>query len=59
VGTYGTDGWDTAAFHQIIDTYDALGVTMTLVHIPAHSRNEYCDLLASFGSDVLQKTSTG
>jgi probable F420-dependent oxidoreductase len=59
VGTYGADDWDTAAFHQIIDRYESLGVTMTLVHIPAHSRKEYCDLLASFGSDVLQKRPTG
>jgi probable F420-dependent oxidoreductase len=59
VGTYGTDSWDTAAFHQVTDLYESLGVTMTLVHIPAHSRNEYCELLASFGSDVLHKSPTG
>jgi probable F420-dependent oxidoreductase len=59
VGTYGTDDWDTAAFRQIIERYDSLGVTMTLVHIPAHSRKEYCDLLASFGSDVLQTQPAG
>jgi probable F420-dependent oxidoreductase len=58
VGTYGTDRWDTAALHQVTGLYESLGVTMMLVHIPAPSRKEYCDLLASFGSDVLQKSPT-
>jgi alkanesulfonate monooxygenase SsuD/methylene tetrahydromethanopterin reductase-like flavin-dependent oxidoreductase (luciferase family) len=58
-GSYGRDDWDAAAFHQITDRYESLGVTMTLVHIPAHGRNDYGDLLASFGSDVLQKTPAG
>ncbi len=56
VGTYGSDTWDEAAFHQIIDIYDSLGVTTTLVHIPARSRREYCDRVASFGADVLQRS---
>ncbi len=56
VGTYGSDSWDEGAFHQIIDSYDSLGVTTTLVHIPARSRREYCDRLASFGADVLQRS---
>jgi hypothetical protein len=36
------------------DELDALGVTMLAVHIPAHSRAEYCELLAGFGADILQ-----
>jgi probable F420-dependent oxidoreductase len=52
-GAYGTDGWDAGAFRDMIAEYERLGVTMTLVHIPARSRHEYCDLVTSFGSDVL------
>ena len=37
------------AFRQVVQEYESLGVTMTLVYIPAGSRAEYCDLLASFG----------
>jgi hypothetical protein len=37
----------------VIAEYERLGVTMTLVNIPAHSREEYCDLVTSFGADVL------
>ena len=53
IGSYGTDAWDAAAFHEIIAEYEKLGVTMTLVNIPARSRSEYCDLVASFGSEML------
>ena len=53
VEPYGAAGWDAAAFREMIAEYEELGVTMTLVHIPARSRDEYCDLVASFGSDVL------
>ncbi len=53
VEPYGTKGWDAAAFREMIAEYEKLGVTMTLVHIPARSRDEYCDLVTSFGSEVL------
>ncbi|MEI8000103.1 MAG: TIGR03619 family F420-dependent LLM class oxidoreductase [Actinomycetes bacterium] len=51
-GAYGTPAWDAAAFRQEIAAYEAIGVTMMAVHIPAHSRAEYCDLLAGFGHDA-------
>jgi len=50
---YGTKGWDAAAFRETIAEYEKLGVTMTLVNIPARSRDEYCDLVTSFGSELL------
>lgn len=53
VDGYGTPGWDAAAFRQVVDEYAAIGVTMLAVHIPAHSRAEYLDLIAGFGADVL------
>jgi probable F420-dependent oxidoreductase len=53
VDAYGTSGWDATAFREIVDAYAALGVTMCSVHLPAPSRAEYCDLLASFGAEVL------
>lgn len=59
IGPYGTDGWDGAGFREVVGQYESLGVTMTLVHIPARSRNEYCDRVASFGTDVLQKGAVG
>jgi probable F420-dependent oxidoreductase len=59
VGSYGTESWDAAAFRQVIDNYESIGVTMTLVYIPARSRNEYCDLLASFGADMLHSGPVG
>lgn len=55
VGSYGTDHWDESAFRQVVSEYERMGVTTTLVHIPASSRREYCDLTASFGSDVLSR----
>lgn len=54
VDAYGTDGWDPAAFREVVDECAAVGVTMLAVHIPARSRAEYCDLLAGFGADVLR-----
>jgi probable F420-dependent oxidoreductase len=53
VGSYGTDAWDAAAFREVIGEYEKLGVTMTLVNIPARSREEYCELVRGFGADVL------
>jgi len=53
VEPYGTKGWDAAAFREVIAEYEKLGVTMTLVYIPARSRDEYCDLVASFGAELL------
>jgi hypothetical protein len=53
VGSYGTDAWDAAAFREVIAEYEKLGVTTTLVNIPARSREEYCDLVTSFGSEML------
>jgi len=53
VEPYGTKGWDAAAFRDVIAEYEKLGVTMTLVYIPARSRDEYCDLVASFGAELL------
>jgi probable F420-dependent oxidoreductase len=53
VGSYGTSEWDEAAFREVIAEYERLGVTVTLVNIPARSREEYCDLVTSFGADVL------
>jgi hypothetical protein len=53
VEPYGTEGWDAAAFREMIAEYEKLGVTMTLVYIPARSRAEYCDLVTSFGSELL------
>jgi probable F420-dependent oxidoreductase len=58
IGSYGSDAWDTVAFYQIVEKYESLGVTTTLVYIPAQSRREYCDLVATFGTDVLQKYGT-
>jgi probable F420-dependent oxidoreductase len=55
VDSYGTDGWDPVAFRQLMDQYDDLGVTMTLVYIPATSRDEYCRLLARFGQEFIQR----
>src|SRR5262249_31112922 len=52
-GSYGTSTWDAAAGREIIAEYEQLGVTMTLVNIPARSRTEYCDLVTSFGSEML------
>jgi len=54
VDAYGSSRFDAAAFHQVVAEYAAIGVTMCSVHIPARSRAEYCDLLTSFGADVLQ-----
>jgi probable F420-dependent oxidoreductase len=59
VGTFGSDTWDEGAFHQIVDEYQSLGVTTTLVHIPAGSRSEYCDKVAGFGADVLNRNPAG
>jgi hypothetical protein len=53
VDAFGTPGWDTAAFREVVAQLDALGVTMLSVHMPAPSRAEYCDLLAGFGAEVL------
>jgi probable F420-dependent oxidoreductase len=53
VDAYGTPGWDAEAFTQVVDEMAALGVTMLAVHIPAHSRAGYCDLLAGFGAEVI------
>ena len=50
---YGTPGWDAAAFRQVVDQFAAIGVTMLAVHIPARSRDEYCELLAGFGAEIL------
>jgi hypothetical protein len=51
---YGTDKWDPVAFRRVIDQYDDLGVTMTLVYFPAASRAEYCSLLAGFGKEFIR-----
>ena len=51
---YGTDRWDPVAFRQLIDQYEDLGVTMTLVYFPAASRAEYCSLLAGFGKEFIR-----
>lgn len=56
--TYGSPGWDAAAFRQTVDEYAAIGVTMCAVPIPARSRAEYCDLLVGFGADVLTQVRT-
>ena len=53
VDAYGTPGWDAGAFLEVVEQLAAIGVTMCAVHLPAHSRAEYCDLLASFGAEVL------
>jgi probable F420-dependent oxidoreductase len=53
VDFYGTDGFDADAFRQVMAEYEALGVTMTVVHIPAGSRQEYRDLVATFGADMI------
>jgi len=53
VDGYGTPGWDPVAFRQVVDELAAMGVTMLALHIAAHSRAEYCDLIAGFGAEVL------
>jgi probable F420-dependent oxidoreductase len=59
VDAYGTPSWDRAAFRQVVGEYAALGVTMCAVHIPAHSRAEYCDLLSGFGAEMLTSAGGG
>ncbi|GMU78541.1 MAG: LLM class F420-dependent oxidoreductase [Acidimicrobiia bacterium] len=53
VDAFGTSGWDTGAFREVVSDLAATGVTMCSVHLPARSRREYCDLLAGFGAEVL------
>jgi len=59
VDTYGTPGWDAAAFGQVVAELAAVGVTMLSVHFPARSRAEYCDLVAGFGAEVLAPAGGG
>lgn len=53
VDAFGGPRWDAAAFRQVVDAYAAVGVTMCSVHIPARSREEYCELLGAFGAEIL------
>ena len=53
VGYYGTSAFDPDAFRQVVQEYESLGVAMTLVYIPAGTRDEYSDLLASFGAEMI------
>jgi probable F420-dependent oxidoreductase len=59
VGYYGTSAFDPDAFRQVVQEYESLGVTMTLVYIPAGTRDEYCDLLASFGAEMIGSVNKG
>jgi probable F420-dependent oxidoreductase len=54
VDVYGTKGFDPLAFRQVIHEYETLGITMAIVTIPATSGSEYCELLASFGSEFIR-----
>lgn len=53
VDAFGGSRWDATAFRQVVDAYSAIGVTMCSVHIPARSRDEYCELLTAFGAEIL------
>ncbi len=55
VDFYGTQGWDAVVFRHLIEQYEDLGVTMTLVYFPAESRTEYCRLLADFGKEFIRR----
>ena len=54
VDAYGAPGWSADQFLDLAGRMAALGVTMLAVHIPAPSRAEYRDLIAGFGSEVIQ-----
>lgn len=53
VDAFGGPRWDAAAFREVVAEYARIGVTMCSVHIPARGRDEYCDLLAAFGAEIL------
>ena len=54
VTMYDRDPIEPSRFAEVVDHLGARGVTWLTLHLPADSRQEYCEAVARFGEDVLR-----